>query len=137
MQNEFDFPLGPLAATASVLIHDFDGTPNNVLDRNLSFSIHAEWQVTGALTSMLGGTWYVRAYAESMGPGPDYDLGTVTEPVNPTPGATYVDHVAVAANTLNEGVYKLVLVITHRNTSGIETEAAGFAEGPLFQIREP
>jgi hypothetical protein len=137
MALTFDFPIGDLDATTSVLIHDFDGTPNLVLDRNLPFSVHAEWKVVGPKTTMLGGDWHVRALAESMGPGPDYDLGSVDHAVVPTDGFTYVSHIPVAGNTMDVGVYKLVIVITHTNTSGVATEAAGFAEGPLFQIREP
>ncbi len=137
MPLTFDFPIGDLDATASVLIHDFDGTPNLVLDRNLSFSIHAQWSVTGPKTTMLGGDWHVRALAESMGPGTEYDLGTVVNGVVPVDGFTYVSHVPVAGNTMDTGVYKLVIVITHTNVNGVLTEAAGFAEGPLFQIREP
>ncbi len=137
MALTFDFPIGDLDATTSVSIHDFDGTPNLVLDRNVAFSIHAEWRVTGPKTTMLGGRWHVRALAESMGPGAEYDLGSVDHGVIPVDGATYVSHVPVPADTMNPGVYKLVIVITHTNINGVATEAAGFAEGPLFQIRQP
>ena len=129
MSDTFDLPLGPLDATAVVTLHDFDGTPNRVLDRNLAFSIHAQWTVTGPIATTLGGTWKVRAFAESMGPGTEYDLGSVSTVVVPADPHTYVAHIAVGANTMDEGVYKLVIVITHTNTLGIETEMAGFAEG--------
>ena len=136
MSDTFDLPQG-LDATALVSLPDPDGTPNRVLDRNLGFRIHAQWTVTGGVSTTIGGTWRVRAFAESMGPGPEYDLGSVDTAVVPQDPHTYISHILVPGNTMDVGVYKLVIVITHTNSLGVATEMTGFAEGPLFQIREP
>ena len=131
----------------SIQLLDPDSTPNTVLDRNLPFSVNVAWEIHPKAPAMaLGGDWVVRAFVESVGPGPEMQVGaTVFVPVSTglvtASGKSFTASVNVPANTLPanapaSGIYKLVVVVTHTNF-GVKTEIAGFVEGPLFEVREP
>jgi len=142
MSDTFDGLPALDADVTTVLIRDKDGNPNRVLDSDFSFDIYVEWTVSPASTAqVLDGTWRVLAYAESMGPGPEVNLGSTDVPANGV--LAYGGTITVPAGTLpadtppNSGVYKLVVVIQYRNDLGTLTELAGFSDGPLFMLREP
>jgi len=116
--SDIQFPnilLGPGSVTATVL------------DNN------------GAPATLLGGEWQLAAYVESIGPGPEQQVGpTVTIPLT---GATnYSADITVAAGTLpnnpappTSGVYKTVTVLTHTNFGAV-TDVVGIVEGPVLRI---
>lgn len=138
----FDVPAvsADLDATLdAVLVTDLDGNPNRVIDRNVGCNVRIDWHLSGTLQSLIAGTWTVRAFVESMGPGPEMQIGSAIVPLGANPN--YSATINVPANTLpanppDSGVYKLVVVITHE-AFGIKSEMAGFGEGPLFSVREP
>jgi hypothetical protein len=76
-----------------------------------------------------------------MGPGPEVLIGTAVVAANG--GPAYSATITVPAGTLpsdvppDSGVYKLVTVITYRNTLNVLTEMAAFSEGPMFLLRRP
>ena len=126
----------------NVALIDPDGTPNKVLDVDLAFSVKVNWTVTPPATAqLLDGTWTIRAYAESMGPGPEAIIGTATVAANG--GNAYSASITVPAGTLpadvapDSGVYKLVVVITYRTQNNVLTEIAAFSEGTYFLLRKP
>lgn len=129
-------------AVTNVALIDPDGTPNKVLDVDLPFRVKVDWTVAPPATAqVLDGTWTVRAYAESMGPGPEAIIGTTTVAANG--GSAYTASMTVPAGTLkadvppDSGVYKLVIVITYRNKNNVLTEIAAFSEGTHFLLRKP
>jgi hypothetical protein len=142
----FDYPQG-ISGDLTTAVLDTDLTPNLVLDKGLAFFVRVSWTPTGPGVQTLGGNWTIKAYAESLGPGPELQIGpSLTIPVVPIDGHAYSESISVPANTLlaegegappASGVYKLVVVVTHTNTLGTRTEMAGFAEGPVFEIRNP
>ncbi len=142
----FDYPQG-ISGDLTTAVLDPDLTPNLVLDKGLAFFVRVNWTPTGPGVQTLGGNWTIKAYAESLGPGPELQIGpSLTIPVVPIDGHAYSESISVPANTLlaegegappASGVYKLVVVVTHTNTLGTRTEMAGFAEGPVFEIRNP
>ncbi len=130
------------ADVTAVAIIDPDGNPNRVIDDQFAFDVTVDWTVCPPATAaLLDGEWTVNAYAESMGPGPEKLIGTSLVAANG--GTAYSAKINVPAGTLtadvppDSGVYKLVLVITYRNDQNVLTELAGFAEGPLFMLRQP
>ena len=142
MSDTFDGLPGLNGAITGVLIRDHDGNPNKVLDNQFPFDVKVEWTVGPAATAiLLDGTWRVRAYAESLGPGPEIAIGSVTRPANG--GLAYKATINVPAGKLpadvgpDSGVYKLVVVITYRTHTNAPTEMAAFREGPTFMLRQP
>ena len=129
-------------AVTAVAIIDHDGNPNRVIDDQLPFDVTINWTVQPPATAaLLDGQWTVKVYAESMGPGPELLIGTAV--VAATGGPAYSASINVPAGTLpsdvppDSGVYKLVVVITYRNTLNVLTEMAAFSEGPMFLLRRP
>jgi hypothetical protein len=95
---------------------------------------------------MLGGSFQLRAYVESLGPGQEMQLGPTVN-VNVVPGqADYTATINVPANTLLgegqlfggvpvSGVYKIVAVLQHMNLT--PTIIAGYAEEIIRMFRAP
>ncbi len=129
--------LGPGTFNSQVI--DNNGAPSTVLEADQPFSINAQWTVSPLAALLLGGDWEVAAYVESVGPGPEQQIGPTS--VVPLTGATnYNTVINVPANTLPDdpgpgqsGVYKLAMVLTHRNF-GLVTDVAAVVEGPVLRI---
>ncbi|MET9273677.1 hypothetical protein [Kribbella sp. NPDC003557] len=129
-------------SVTAVAIIDHDGNPNRVIDDQFPFDVIVKWTVTPPATAtLLDGTWTVKVYAESIGPGPEVLIGTRNEPANG--GPAYSAKLTVLPGTLpadvppDSGVYKLVVVITYRTALNVLTEMAAFREGPTFLLRRP
>ena len=130
---------------------DPGGAPETIIDTDDTFTVQVRWSVEEPGAAVLGGRWLVRAYAESIGPGQEQQLGQTrfinvgnfTPIAGPPAARGYEANVAVAAGTLaaesatSSGVYKLAVIVTHENPNGSATELAGFSEGPVIQMREP
>ena len=138
--SDIQFPnvlLGPGSVTATVL--DNNGAPATVLEAGAPFTVHADWTISPLAALLLGGQWELAAYVESIGPGPEQQIGPTV--VVPLSGATnYSADITVPANTLPDdpaaptsGVYKTVTVLTHRNFGQI-TDVVGIVEGPVLRI---
>jgi hypothetical protein len=136
---QIQFPntlLGP--GTFSALVQDNNGAPTEVLEAGAPFKVRTEWKVGLLAGLLLGGTWEVSVYVESIGQGPEERIGRTTVPLNG--GQTYTAVVDVPANTLPNdppppasGVYKIVTVLTHRNF-GKTSNIAAIVEGPIVRI---
>ena len=138
--SDIQFPnilLGPGSVTATVL--DNNGAPATVLEAGATFTVHADWEISPLAALLLGGEWQLAAYVESIGPGPEQQVGpTVTIPLT---GATnYSADITVSAGTLPDnpapptsGVYKTVTVLTHTNFGAV-TDVVGIVEGPVLRI---
>ena len=140
--TDFDGLPGLGGTVTNVAVIDHDGNPNKVIDDDQPFDVQVDWTITPAVTAaLLDGTWTVRAYAESMGPGPEQLIGTANVAANG--GTSYSATMSIPVGVLpsdvapDSGVYKLVVVITYRNRFGQLTEIAAFAEGSMFLLREP
>jgi hypothetical protein len=149
----FDSPFAAAildGAITTIDTHDLDGNPNRVLSPVLPFTVTVSWSNTGTLVPFMGGEYTVRVYAESMGPGPEREIGHTTVPVN---GAgNYAVTLNVPAGVLAaaepdlpnatgafepSGVYKLVAVVSYSNF-GVNLPIAGFREeARMFEIRQP
>lgn len=147
-----EFP-GPYTGTGpDVTLIDPGGAPTTIIDTDDPFQVQVDWSVGLPQATLLGGQWLVRAYAESVGPGQEIQLGAVQPTQVPVsnfidvpPDRRYQATINVPAGSLeaesdagaqSSGVYKLVVVLTHQNL-GSATVIAGFSEGPLIQLREP
>jgi hypothetical protein len=137
---QIQFPntlFGP--GTFDIVVNDNNGVPASVLDAGLDFTVDATWVIDPLAALLLGGQWEVAAYVESIGPGPEQQVGA-TQVVALNGGTNYSTQIVVPANTLpnnpappNSGVYKLIVVLTHRN-NGVISDVAAVAEGPFLRI---
>ena len=133
------FPNALFEGDVNATVLDNDGAPSTVLEAGKQFTIRVNWTVSPLAARLLGGEWQLAAYVESIGPGPERQVGrTVTVPL--TGGTTYRADLRVDANTLpnnpappTSGVYKVATVLTHRNF-GVITDVAGLVEGPVLRI---
>jgi len=137
---QIQFPntlFGP--GTFDIVVNDNNGVPASVLDAGLDFTVDATWVIDPLAALLLGGQWEVAAYVESIGPGPEQQVGA-TQVVALNGGTNFSTQIVVPANTLpnnpappNSGVYKLIVVLTHRN-NGVISDVAAVAEGPFLRI---
>jgi hypothetical protein len=126
-----------------MLVHDNNGSASSVLVANLPFDVHVTWQVPVPEAAIIGGNFRVRVFAESIGPGPEKQIGgTLTVPAQPGK-LQYEVHVQVGANELLgegagappvSGMYKLGAVLQHMNPG--PNEVSGYSEGKVF-LRQP
>ncbi len=131
---------------------DPDLNPNNILQENLGGTCQMDWSFTGSATQFLEQTTFtVNLYAESIGPGPDVQVGpSVIVPgsahtppgLNAPPPWNYTANVAIPPNSLPatgpnaSGVYRLTTVITN-SIGGQRDQLAGFVDGPVIEMRSP
>jgi len=133
-------PLG-FESAMSMEVRDNTLGETSVLDANNPFSVGVRFEIPPPVVSTLGGSFRIRVYAESVGPGPEQQIGPTTL-VPVTGAASYTTVIAVPGNTLPgentgiSGVYKLVAVLQHLNP--VANEVSGYAESSgLIQLREP
>lgn len=131
---------GPGSGNFAAAVRDNNGAPTTVLEASAPFTIETNWYLDATTATYLGGHWEVAVYAESIGKGPERQLGT-TVIVAVNGGVSYSATVNVAANTLpndpsepHSGVYKLVAVLLLRNVAGKVTNVAAVAESPIVRI---
>ena len=138
--SDIQFPnllLAPGNFTAQLL--DNNGAPSNVLEAAKEIQIRCEWVISPLAALLMGGQWEVAAYAESIGPGPELQLGqTVVVPLNG--GTNFAATIKVPANTLPDdpapprsGAYKIVALLTHRNFGKV-SDVAAVVEFPVVRI---
>jgi hypothetical protein len=138
--SDIQFPntlLGP--GSMSAVVVDNNGAPSTVLEAGTPFLVKAKWTISPLAALLLGGQWELAAYVESIGPGPEKQIGkTVVVPLTGT--TTYHADITVPAGTLPDdpaaptsGVYKTVTVLTHRNFGKI-SDVVGIVEGPVLRI---
>lgn len=131
MTTQIQFPaelLNPGEFTATV--QDNNGAPATVLEAGQIINISVSWTISPLAALLLGGQWEVSAYVESMGPGPEQQVGPTR--ILPLNGNTaFADTITVPANTLpnnpvppNSGIYKVVTVLLHRNFGTVSNVAA-------------
>src|SRR4051794_29753117 len=137
---DIQFPntlLGPGSFSATVV--DNNGAPSAVLEAGSPFTVQAAWSISALAALLLGGEWQLAAYVESMGPGPEQQVGATVN-IALTGATNYNADITVPANTLPDdvgpgqsGTYKLVTLLTHRNFGSV-TDVAAVVEGPILRI---
>jgi hypothetical protein len=123
--------------TFNATVVDNNGT---VLDAGTPFEIQATWQVSPLAALLMGGQWEVAAYVESVGSGPEQQIGPTSIVALDGRTGPYSTTIVVPAGTLpdnpappDSGVYKLVTVLTHRNFGSV-SDVSAVEEGPFLRI---
>jgi len=122
---------------------DGDGDANSVIDRHQASAVHVDFGISGTWAWLLWGTWHLKAVAESIGPGPEFNLGTMDIPmtlVPPVTNRTWSVNIPIPPGTVTaDGPYKIVLLLTHSVNlatvppSSLRTRMAGFVEIPVVE----
>jgi hypothetical protein len=143
MSTAFEHPFNNLL-TGVVLaeVRDPHGIepPSTIIQLEHPWEIRVDLELSGVAAPFLCGEFEVKAFAESIGPGPEKQVGQTqvvpldVAPPLPTP-RSYRTTIHVAAGELSEGAYKLVTLITYKN-GGLPLEMAAYVEGPIVQIYE-
>ncbi len=162
MLSTFDPDKGPLFKgqfnKVEVLDPAIPGhSPNLVLNPKKEFVIHLEWQIFGSdvplYIAALDNNWTVEVFAESMGPGPEIQIGSdrVAKDSGTGDGVSapmvFKAKVTVARGKLPEGnpgnggpsgIYKLTTcAFLNSNLGSVGYDIAGFAEGPVIKVEDP
>ena len=133
--HEHPAPTAPLAAPATIIRTD------------QSWAVRVSWKNTGLATGMIGGSWHLHVFAESIGPGADVMLTDFPEDhifeLEPDPEPVVYDrHFHVFAGVLPVGpagvtLYKLVTSLTYIDLAGNRGPIAAYVEGPIIQVYDP
>lgn len=130
-----------LVGTMNVQVIDTDETPNLVLEIARPWRIEVDWVLHGINADTIGGSWELMAYYESMGPqneGKVIPSPIVVPMANTQPNSTSIDRRYRATINVDpglikeEGIYKLVTLVTYKNLDNKPRAMAGFSEYPLI-----
>src|SRR5690348_14177747 len=96
--GDIQFP-GPGGGSFTATVLDNNGSSATVLEASKPIKIEVKWTIDAESARVLGGEWLVSAYVESIGPGPEQQIGP-TRVVAVTGGTSYTDMIVVPPNTL-------------------------------------
>lgn len=114
--------------------------PSTIISLQDPWKLEVSWQLHGMLVGNMGGTWHVRAYVESIGPGPEILIAKWDGPITGQNQYNIPFIIQPAAlqppppDRIEEGAYKLVVVVTSTNLQGGPSPFAGYEEGPVIQF---
>lgn len=142
---------GLFDATITSFQHEIGGAaPSTIIRTDQTWHIHVSWQTTGLVTGMIGGSWHIHAYLESVGPGNDVSVVDPADHVIPlTPGVSPVNYnvvLDIPANVVglppgtgmnDTGLYKLVVALSYIDLSNDPGPMAAFEEGPILHFYNP
>jgi hypothetical protein len=128
-----------LIDTANTVVN---GTESNIFATDQDWSIQLEW--TSSADELITGTWQVKAYLESIGPGNgvdenEYAFPGISLPIIPNE-TSYSGELKFKAGEIAPGIYWLVVTITSENAkkkqSGklLPVYLTGFAEKSMLQF---
>ncbi len=140
MPGSFEPQLAPfLSGSCDTQVHDTNLQPLNIVRLSDAWHVHVQWNIKGSIVPLINGTWHVKVYVESIGPGPEMEVASMDVPVNAEPLAglarSYNRRIVIPANLPNliEGLYRVTTVITIEN-GGARGMIAAFDEGPILQF---
>lgn len=132
--------------TPGAVVHEVGGAkPTTIIRTNQDWFVSVEWDTVGMLTGLIGGTWHLHIYLESMGPGQDYELFDKSAspaehdiPLKPGPAPIHYHlHPDIAPSSVEPGAYKLVVTATYTDLANDPFPMAGYWEGPIVQFIKP
>lgn len=138
----------PQQSGMSMQVLDNTGSPpTTVLDTDQPFQVKVRWSVPAAEAAIIGGSFRIRVFAESMGPGQEKQVGaTLVEPALPHK----TDYEVTINGGMHElqgegeltpggervaGLYRFTSVLQHLNPG--PNKVSGYCDGPLVQFRTP
>ena len=116
----------------------FPGDPSvaEVIQTDQSATVKIKWNVTGTLTTFLSGSWKGEVFLEKMGGG-EYTGVTPSTTIIYEPSATsYNMKVVVPANSVEEGIYRVVVCLSLEGPTGTPGPVAAFGDLGLVKFYE-
>ena len=113
---------------------DANGIPDTtIISMTDQWTLNVEWQVNGLLVGAIGGTWHIRCYLESIGPGAEFEVAS--RDVTLTGSNNYSESFTIGPNVpATPGMYKLVTVLTYTNLLNQPGLFAGYDEFGMLQF---
>ncbi len=112
---------------------DANGIPDTtIISLTDSWTLRVDWQVNGLLVGAIAGTWHLRCYLETIGPGVDFEVASRDVALNG--GNNYSESFTIAPNVTAPGLYKLVSVLTYSNILNQPGLFAGYDEFGMLQF---
>src|SRR6195952_853157 len=131
----------------TVLVIDPDGSPNNVIDADLGFSVQVSWELKGLIAPLIASTWHARLFAQPLGTGGfagklvDATAVTAAAIANGVRFSANLPVSPVQASSMHDVqgdcAYQLVVVISRVNSLNLRDTKAGFSSTVVIQIRKP
>jgi hypothetical protein len=131
----------------SIEVLDPDGTPNNVIDADDGFAVQVTWELKGLVAPLIANTWHARLFAQPLGTGGfagklvDTTAVTATGIPNGVKFSALMPVSPAQTNAMHDaegdGVYQLVVVISHVNSLGLRDTMAGFSSTVVIDVRKP
>ena len=140
MAGSFEPQLAPfLSGAIDTQVHDTNLQPLNIVRLTDAWHVHVQWNINGSIVPLIAGTWHIKVFVESIGPGAEMEVASLDVPVTAEPlvglARSYDRRIVVPANLagLTEGLYRITTVMTIDN-GGARGMIAAFSEGPLLQF---
>jgi hypothetical protein len=144
-------PEADIQATDTLQVLDPAGVkPARIIKTTDPFKVAMEFELISATAQDLAGTlsYEIKYFAESMGKGPEYDLGTVRDRTldnqykyNATTPAGAETALDVAAGTMDPGVYRVAAMVSFKLNCPPERprpyRMTAFVEGPAIEVYRP
>ena len=134
-EPQFPSPFSTLfRGQIQTLITDPHGQPaTTIISMQDDWHLQVNWQVQGTLVPSIGDKWHIRAYVESIGPGPEVQVAS--RDIVMTGATNYSETFFIGPNVPNQaGPYKLVVVLTSTNLLNMPAPFAAYDEGPVLQF---
>jgi len=125
--------------TASAVLDPAGLQPTTIIRTTDTWHVSISWVIAGIVADALAGTWQVRAFLESMGPGFEGQVGAtlnINLAVDPSTPRNYTALITVPPGT-PAGPYKLVTTVTYLTPANQPGFMAGYEEGPILQFFNP
>jgi hypothetical protein len=145
-----EWPDAPESSDMTVEVPDnwpaLPAGPATILVASVDSKVNIRWNVPSPHNMTLGGSFQLRAYVESIGPGQEMQLGP-TKIVSVVPGQLdYAETIDIPGGTLLgegedfggvpvSGLYKIIAVLQHLNPG--PTWVSGFAEETIKMFLSP
>lgn len=113
----------------------FDPTQTNrFIQTDQSSTIKLGWTVQGGLALLMSGTWKCKVILEKMGGGESANEFSANTPFVSALSHDYKVAINIPANSVEEGVYRLLAVVNLVGPSGANAPVVAFADLGLIQF---
>ncbi|MEU6142934.1 hypothetical protein ABZ848_21505 [Streptomyces sp. NPDC047081] len=118
-------PTTALDGRISAIVLDPGGNPADVVNKGTPITVRIEWNLTGFLVPLLGGTWNVHVSVDEIG-GP-HDFNEPPTPVSvPLNGAPDYRRDIVLTSLQAGRTYSLIASLAYRNPAGGPAPLGGY-----------
>ncbi|WP_326721645.1 MULTISPECIES: hypothetical protein [unclassified Streptomyces] len=117
-------PTPALDGRISAIVVDPGGTPADVVTKGTALTVEVEWNLTGFLVPLLGGSWTVQVIVDQVGGSNDFThpIPAVSVPLN----GSFAYRQVIALPILTTGVYTVTASLNYLNPAGVPASLGGY-----------